>query len=410
MSLSGLTDKEAVLRAIEEFDALGRGAFLARYGFGQARSYFLLYRGARYDSKAIAGVAHGYQHPTIGPLKSGDFSGGENTVAKRLRDLGFEITTTGYPPRPPKEWALCANPNRYRIYEAVNHLETDLWTIGRSDVREGDRAAIWQTRDKKGQRGVVAFGEIITNPRVCVDSENPYWVDPEDGKTEQARVLVRYSSAPNLPLWVNESPQGEFLCSLSVARSQGGTAFHVTPEQWSRLIDFAGEWSAPTDEEIDASERLRHRSKRAGGQGFGLSAKERRAVENHAMAVAKQHLQEYWDEVRDVSASASFDLLCRDRQQELRVEVKGTTSTGEKVVLTKGEVREAEQPDYAMFVVTEIQLERSEPDSPKAYGGECTYFSPWQMAAHQLEPISYACRLNWETGTRVPMPSSGEES
>ena len=227
---------------------------------------------------------------------------------------------------------------------------------------------------------------------------------------EQARVLVRYSSAPSLPLWVDESPQGEFLRSLSVARSQGGTVFHITPEQWDRLTDFAGGWSTPSEEEITATEQLRHRSKRTSGQGFGLSAEERRAVENHAMSVAKQYLQQHWDRVHDVSANASFDFLCQSGAQELRVEVKGTTGTGEKVILTRGEVREAEEPNYAMFVVTEIQLGRSEPSSSKAYGGKCTCFSPWQLAAHQLEPISYSCKLNWEAGTRVPMPSPEREN
>jgi hypothetical protein len=55
MGLSDLTDRSAVLQAIAEYDQLGRESFLARYGFGPARSYFLLHNGKRYDSKAIAG-------------------------------------------------------------------------------------------------------------------------------------------------------------------------------------------------------------------------------------------------------------------------------------------------------------------------------------------------------------------
>jgi hypothetical protein len=34
MALSDLTDPSAVLQAIDQFDALGRDAFLQRYGFG----------------------------------------------------------------------------------------------------------------------------------------------------------------------------------------------------------------------------------------------------------------------------------------------------------------------------------------------------------------------------------------
>ncbi|MES2895448.1 MAG: hypothetical protein V4759_05410 [Pseudomonadota bacterium] len=95
MSLSELTDPGAVLRAIAEFDDIGREAFLAKYGFGPARTYFLLHNSRRYDSKAIVGAAHGLQHPDRPPLTGKDFSGGESTVRKKLRALGFEVERSG---------------------------------------------------------------------------------------------------------------------------------------------------------------------------------------------------------------------------------------------------------------------------------------------------------------------------
>jgi hypothetical protein len=52
--------REAVLKGIEEYDALGQPAFLHRYGFDRARQYVLVHDGKRYDSKAIVGVAHGF--------------------------------------------------------------------------------------------------------------------------------------------------------------------------------------------------------------------------------------------------------------------------------------------------------------------------------------------------------------
>lgn len=91
MALKDLSQRFAVLKAIQEYDQKGRDAFLREHGFGPARSYFLVYQGKRYDSKAIAGVAHGYQFPDKGPLHSWDFSGGENTVMAKLISLGFEV-------------------------------------------------------------------------------------------------------------------------------------------------------------------------------------------------------------------------------------------------------------------------------------------------------------------------------
>ena len=88
--LSQLTDPVAVERAIAEFDELGRDVFLAKYGFGKGRTFFLLRSGRRYDAKAIVGAAYGFQHGQ--PLTSYSFSGGERTVASRLRQLGFSVS------------------------------------------------------------------------------------------------------------------------------------------------------------------------------------------------------------------------------------------------------------------------------------------------------------------------------
>jgi 5-methylcytosine-specific restriction protein A len=91
MALSDLTVL-AVNQAIKEFNQLKRGAFLKKYGFGQARGYLLELNGRTYDSKAIAGAAHGYL-PGQQPLTAKDFSGGEATVKKKLEELGFTFAS-----------------------------------------------------------------------------------------------------------------------------------------------------------------------------------------------------------------------------------------------------------------------------------------------------------------------------
>jgi hypothetical protein len=91
MTLADLSSARAVEQAVEEFDRLGRDAFLAKYGFGRAREYFLELNGKRYDSKAIVGAAHGVQFPSAGPLRAADFSGGEATVQAKLEELGFTV-------------------------------------------------------------------------------------------------------------------------------------------------------------------------------------------------------------------------------------------------------------------------------------------------------------------------------
>jgi 5-methylcytosine-specific restriction enzyme A len=89
MALSDLTES-AVNKAIEEFDHLGRDTFLKKYGFAKARSYVLHKDGHEYDSKAIAGAAHGYL-PGYAALRPNEFSGGEATVRRTLEGLGFTV-------------------------------------------------------------------------------------------------------------------------------------------------------------------------------------------------------------------------------------------------------------------------------------------------------------------------------
>jgi len=89
--VSEAMNRSSVQAAIDEFDRVGRDHFLATYGFGRARRYFVKVGSSLYDSKALFGAAYGYEHPRVGPLGPADFSGGEKTVARRFRDLGLEM-------------------------------------------------------------------------------------------------------------------------------------------------------------------------------------------------------------------------------------------------------------------------------------------------------------------------------
>ena len=92
MALRDLSDPQAVIDALDEFDRIGRTPFLKKYRFGRAQRY-LLRRGTRlYDSKAIAAAAHGYQFGR--PLRNHELYGGLSSAVPKLRELGFEIVDT----------------------------------------------------------------------------------------------------------------------------------------------------------------------------------------------------------------------------------------------------------------------------------------------------------------------------
>ncbi|MFC4534630.1 HNH endonuclease [Sphaerisporangium dianthi] len=146
MALSDLR-REMVLAAMTEYDTLGRDVFLETHGYGPARGYFVRYDGRRYDSKAIAGVAH--RGVDGHPLRAGDFSGGNATVARVLENLGFEVT------RPDKfddgqyvddlihqvrtlKTAASATPGERKRHQPL----TLLWALGRVSRGE-ERLAPW---------------------------------------------------------------------------------------------------------------------------------------------------------------------------------------------------------------------------------------------------------------------------
>lgn len=88
MSLIDVTSRDAVLDAVDEFDDLGRDAFLAKYGFMPARSCYLEYTLQRYDGQAILAAAHGFQHGS--PLGAGHI-GTEAEAKKTLERLDFRV-------------------------------------------------------------------------------------------------------------------------------------------------------------------------------------------------------------------------------------------------------------------------------------------------------------------------------
>jgi MoxR-like ATPase len=149
----GLTDPDAVHQAVIEFDEVGREAFLAKYGYGPAREYFLDIDGQHYDSKAIVGAAYTYQHPTEPPLRNTEFSGGEQSVRRVLMNLGFEVVR--------------------RRSNLTPEIPTGSWWVnqGQSYSRAREGGYLWApTKDRGGRRPThwenitkLLFGDIVFN-------------------------------------------------------------------------------------------------------------------------------------------------------------------------------------------------------------------------------------------------------
>jgi hypothetical protein len=78
-----------VVRAMQEYDQLGPDEFFSQHGFGQSRSYELIWQKRHYPHKAILGTA--YEFATGRRLAAGDFEGGKAGAVKVLGKLGFDV-------------------------------------------------------------------------------------------------------------------------------------------------------------------------------------------------------------------------------------------------------------------------------------------------------------------------------
>jgi len=145
--------------------------------------------------------------------------------------------------------------------------------------------------------------------------------------------------------------------------------------------------------EQSAAKAAGRRTKRRSGQGFLLTAAERRAIELHSVRLATEHFEAEGWSVKDVGTKESYDLLLSRGEERLHIEVKGTVSEGAQVILTRAEVEKQRKlaPHNGLVVVHSITLDRTS-TPPTASGGVLHCVSPWGIEDEDLTVVSYIYR------------------
>ena len=137
---------------------------------------------------------------------------------------------------------------------------------------------------------------------------------------------------------------------------------------------------------------IKKRKIRSYGQGFGLSAAERKTIENYAMKISIEKMKNDGWTVLDVSKykDKGYDLFFKKGNEKIYCEVKGTTGNKTRIILTRNEVLAAENnyPNGALFIVSGIYLNRSK-TPPEASLGKLTELYNWKIDNSKLTPISY---------------------
>ena len=120
-----------------------------------------------------------------------------------------------------------------------------------------------------------------------------------------------------------------------------------------------------------------------------------KAVELRAMDEAIRHYREAGWEVEDISLQKlGYDIRCTRDDEELHVEVKGVSSDGSDVNLTRNEVIHAcEYRASALFVLSHIEVTYDD-TGPVANGGQARIFDPWRVDDDgELTATTYSYRL-----------------
>ncbi len=160
-----------------------------------------------------------------------------------------------------------------------------------------------------------------------------------------------------------------------------------------RTVPAPGD-SAPEIVEAEAAvEVAAGKRRRYSGQGRRLRSDERKAIESRAVTLATEYLRADGWTVRDVGATESYDLHCKREGEVLLVEVKGTTTAGESIVLTPNEVRLHREKDNTMLaVVTAVVLAEKE-GAAVATGGDLKLIEPFEIVDSCLKATGYTYKL-----------------
>jgi hypothetical protein len=280
-------------------------------------------------------------------------------------------------------WCLLGNPKTYDVEAALSSMPIVLWNLGR--IRRvlplpGDPILVWRTLGSDGRRGLIGRGVIDGDVAFVPDNQDPFWADPTRALIVERRVPVRWW-ALDQPLWLDQAP--DVLGALKVSRSQGLSMVVEEPEIWAEAARLVG--GAPARPPSGSASR---------GQGWMRVVEQRLAIERAAMEAAARHYEAAGYVVEDVHVHESFDLCCRRGDEEIHVEVKGTTTEGDDVLLTSGEVRHARlTPQAALFVLSRLRIGLAGGGLVAITGDPPVIIDPWVPAEHDLEALSYRYTL-----------------
>jgi Domain of unknown function (DUF3883) len=133
------------------------------------------------------------------------------------------------------------------------------------------------------------------------------------------------------------------------------------------------------------------------GQGFQNDVRYRQEIEAHSMRLVGRTLRKLYRTVNDVSKERSYDFHCTSAKGEHRkIEVKGTTTPGRSVLVSRSEHELAQSEQVDLYVLHGIDIVGG-----VAQGGELTVYEDWVHSASSVKATGFRIVLATK-GTNGP--------
>lgn len=300
--VAGLT-REAVESAMDECEEIGEAKFLAKYGFGRPRLYWVQREaeGSLYPAKAIVGAAHGFV-PGGTPQRYNEFHSGSGDQETNgiLKSLGFDIVNrkeTGMEAeaRPavasqtvPTNLILYGPPGTGKTYataaEAVRLCEGDAPT----DRKE--LMATYQALFHKGRIGFVTFHQSISyeefveglRPVTGADegddgSSGGFSLKPHDGIFKQIAMIAAGNKGRTIAASGQLIDRSQKIFKMSLGRASAAeddAIFQDAIDGGYVVLGWGGDvdWSDPRFDRWEAiKERWRQKDPNASGNDPNMS-------------------------------------------------------------------------------------------------------------------------------------------
>jgi hypothetical protein len=252
---------------------------------------------------------------------------------------------------------------------------------GSSEFRSGSMRAITDERVLLARAGAarsalgdLAEADVAADAAQSIDLAWKRFSSPERAKAyESANILAREYQTGQIP------PDTQLLADLAgmlplLARLYGADST-VLPEA-------SGGAGGPAVSSGQAQGRANNSDIRKAIERF---------AEDHAIAYFEE---QEWQVKRVGQYKLGYDLVCTKPDGTiLHVEVKGTRTLGEKVILTANEVEHTRHAAYCgaehiLYVLSQITVAAG--DTITCSGGTATRLRPWTISDNDLIPTEYA--------------------